>query len=199
MQEIQTNQIINCELTNTATRSKTFQWLKSFHWVLKQFEWFLWKYWSIKTWKKRKVLIAFDDMVAYVLKKFLQVVTDLFTAARKWNISLTVIFYCSKKYMLISTHYFIMEIPNLYEQLQQIIFNYSSDIDYYDFMRICRRWTNELYFVLVTSFKKNLVFEISQNKLILSQLLIIIMTIDETNTDEKLYATLIGKIYIIIW
>ena len=142
MQEIPTNQTINCELTSTASRSKTFQWLKSFHWVLKQFEWFLWKYWSIETWKKSKVLIVFDDMVAYMLKEFLQVVTELFIAARKSNISLISLYsniLLFQKIYANLTHYLIMETLNLCEQLQQIIFNYSSDIDYYDFMRICRR------------------------------------------------------------
>ena len=97
--------------------------------------------------------------------------------------------------MLISANYFIMKVPNICE-LQQIALNYSSGIDYYDFMRICRRCTNELYSLLFNdtillsdhslNFKKDHIDEISQNKQVLSQILIVIMTIDETIRDEKL-------------
>ena len=81
-------------------------------------------------------------MVAYMLKEFLQVVTELFIAARKSNISLISLYsniLLFQKIYANLTHYLIMETLNLCEQLQKIIFNYSSDIDYYDFMRICRR------------------------------------------------------------
>ena len=142
MQVIPTNQTINCELTSTARISKTFQWLKSFHWVLKQFEWFLWKYWSTETWKKRKVLIVFDHMVAYKLKEFLQVVTESFIAAKKSNIS------------LISLYSNILLFQKVYANLNKLSYhgnpkfmwttatnylNYSLGIDYYDFMVVCRR------------------------------------------------------------
>ena len=41
-----------------------------------------------------------------------------------------------------------MKIPNKHK-LQQINFNYSSDKDFYDFMRIYRKATSELYSFLV--------------------------------------------------
>ena len=68
--------------------------------------------------KKRKVLIAFDDMIADVLsnKKLKPIVTELFIRGRKLNISLVFItqsyFVVSKNIRLNSMHYFIMKIPN---------------------------------------------------------------------------------------
>ena len=85
--------------------------------------------------KKRKILIVFDDMIAYMLsnKKSNPVVTDLFIRNRKLNISLLFItqsyFDVPKNIRLNSTHYFIMSIPNK-QELRQIVFNHSSDIDF---------------------------------------------------------------------
>ena len=68
--------------------------------------------------KKRKVLIAFDDMIADVLsnKKLKPIVTELFIRGRKLNISVVFItqsyFVVSKNIRLNSMHYFIMKIPN---------------------------------------------------------------------------------------
>ena len=77
--------------------------------------------------KKRKILIALDDMVADMLsnKKCNPMVTELFIRGRKLNISL---FYYTILFRLNSTHYCIMKIPNQLE-LQQIGFNHSSDTD----------------------------------------------------------------------
>ena len=46
------------------------------------------------------------------------------------------------------THYFIIEIPNKGE-LQEIASNHSSDIDFKDFMKLCKDYTNEPYLYLV--------------------------------------------------
>ena len=82
--------------------------------------------------KKRTVLIMFDDMIADMKsnKKLSPTVTELFLRGRKLNISLVFI---SQSYY--KTHYFIMKIPNKTEH-QQIISNYSSDIDFKDFMKL---------------------------------------------------------------
>ena len=84
--------------------------------------------------KKQKILIVFDNMIADVLnkkKKLNPVLTELFIRGRKLNISLVFTtqscFAVPKKTRLSSTHYFIMKIPNK-QELQQIVFNYSSDI-----------------------------------------------------------------------
>ena len=91
--------------------------------------------------KKRKILIVFDDMIADMLsnKKLNPIVTELFIRGRKLNISLVFItqsyFAVPKNIRLNSTHYFIMKIPNK-QELQQIAFNHSSDIEFQDFMNL---------------------------------------------------------------
>ena len=53
-----------------------------------------------------------------------------------------------KDVRLNSTHFFIMKIPNKRE-LQQIVLNHSSDIDFKDFMNIYKKCTKEPYSFLV--------------------------------------------------
>ena len=45
-------------------------------------------------------------------------------------------------------HYFIMKIPNKRE-LQQVTFNHSSDIDFQDFMNLCKKGTAKPCSILV--------------------------------------------------
>ena len=85
--------------------------------------------------KKRKILIVFDGMIADMLsnKKHNRIVTELLIRGRKLNISLVFMTQSystvSKNIRLNSTHYFIIKIPNK-QELQQIAFNHSSDIDF---------------------------------------------------------------------
>ena len=89
--------------------------------------------------KKRKILIAFDNMIADRLsnKKLSPIVTKLFIRGRKLNISLDFFiqsnFAVPNNTRLNQTHYCVMKIPNK-RQFQQIAFNHSSDIDFKDFM-----------------------------------------------------------------
>ena len=85
--------------------------------------------------KKRKVLIVFDDMITDMINnnKLNPIVTELFIRGRKL-----------KDVRLNSTHFFIMKIPNKRE-LQQIALNYSSDIDFKDFIKIYKKYTKEPY------------------------------------------------------
>ena len=53
-----------------------------------------------------------------------------------------------KTIRLNATHYFIIEIPNE-GVLQEIASNHSSDIDFKDFMRLYKDYTNEPYLYLV--------------------------------------------------
>ena len=81
--------------------------------------------------------MVFDDIIAILNNKNLDpIVTEFF---RKLNISLVFItqsyFAVPKNIRLNSTHYFIMKIPNK-EELQEIAFNHSSDIDVKDFMNL---------------------------------------------------------------
>ena len=68
--------------------------------------------------KKRKILIVFDDMIAYMINnnKLNPIVTELFIRGRKLNISIVFItqsyFKVSKDVRLNSTHFFILKIPN---------------------------------------------------------------------------------------
>ena len=104
--------------------------------------------------KKRKVLIAFDDMIADMINnnKLNPIVAELFIRGRKLNISIVFItqsyFKVPKDVRLNSTHFFIMKIPNKRE-LQQIVLNHSSDIDFKDFMKIYKKCTKEPYSFLV--------------------------------------------------
>ena len=121
--------------------------------------------------KKRKILIACEDMIADVInnKKLNPVVTELFIRGKKLNISIVFItqsyFKEPKDVRLNSTNFFIMKIPNKRE-LQQIALNHSSDIDFKDFMKTYKKCTAESYSFLVNdttlpsddllSFRKNL-------------------------------------------
>ena len=100
--------------------------------------------------KKRRILIVFDDMIADMIinNKLNPIVTELFISGRKLNISIVFImqsyFKVLKEVRLNSTHFFIMKIPNKRE-LQQIVLNHSSDIDFKDFMKVYKKCTAEPY------------------------------------------------------
>ena len=89
-------------------------------------------------------MIFFDDMIADMLnnKKNNPIVTELFIRGRKLNISLVFIkqsyFAVSKNIRQNSTRCFILKIPNKRE-LQQIVFNHSSDIEFQDFMDLYKK------------------------------------------------------------
>ena len=55
-----------------------------------------------------------------------------------------------KDVRLNSAHFFIMKIP-IKKELQQLDLNYSSDIDFKDFMKIYKNCTAELYSFLVNN------------------------------------------------
>ena len=76
----------------------------------------------------------------------------MFIRGRKRNISIAVItqpyFKVLKDVRLNSTHFFIVKIPNKRE-LQKIVLNHSSDIDFEDFIKIYKKCTAETYSFLV--------------------------------------------------
>ena len=98
--------------------------------------------------RRRKILIAFDDMIADIMtdKKFQAIIKKLFIRCRKLNISFVFItqsyFSVPKDVRLNSTHYLIMKINNR-KELQNIAINHSEDIDYKDFMKIYRECTKK--------------------------------------------------------
>ena len=63
-----------------------------------------------------------------------------------WSHNLILLF--QKRIRLNSTHYFVMKVPNK-RQLQQIVFNHSSDIYFQDFMNLNKKCTAKLYLFLV--------------------------------------------------
>ena len=125
-------------------------------------------------------------LICLVIKKLNPIVTELFIRGRKLNISVVFIkqsyFALPKRTRLNSTHYFLMKIPNIRE-IQQIAFNYSSDIDFQDFMNPNKKFTAEPYSFLVidttlpldksSRFRKNLLETIKK----------LIMTIDDNIKD----------------
>ena len=100
--------------------------------------------------KETKILIVIDDMIADMStnKTFQAIVKELFVRCRKVNISLVFItqsyFLVPKDVRLNSTHYLIMKIHNERE-LQNIAINHSEDIDYKDFLKICKECTSNSY------------------------------------------------------
>ena len=75
-------------------------------------------------------------LMCIVIKKLNSLVTELFTRERKLNISLVFII---QSYFEFRT-----------KELQQIIFIYSSDIDFKDFMNLYRECTAKPYSSLVS-------------------------------------------------
>ena len=75
-------------------------------------------------------------------KKLNPIEAELFIRGRKLNISLIFItqsyFAVSKNNRINSAHYFIIKIPSK-RDLQQIVFNHSSDIDFQDFMNLYKK------------------------------------------------------------
>ena len=114
--------------------------------------------------KKCKMLIVFYDMIADMLsiKKLNPVVSELIIGGRKLHIYLVFItqssFVVPKNIRLSSKHYFIMKIP-IKRELQQIVFNHSSDIDLKDFMNLYEKCTAKPYSSLLidpSRFRKNI-------------------------------------------
>ena len=104
--------------------------------------------------KKHKILTVFNDIIVDMLsnKKLNPIVTEFFIRGRKLNISLVFItqsyFAVQKNVRLNSVHYFIMKIPNKRE-LQEIVFNHSSDIGFKNFMNLYIKCTPKSYSSLV--------------------------------------------------
>ena len=83
--------------------------------------------------KENKILIVFDDMIADMVhkKKLDSITTELFIRGRKLNISLVFItqsyFKVPKDVKINTTHFFIEKTPNRRE-IQEIVWNNSSDV-----------------------------------------------------------------------
>ena len=96
----------------------------------------------------KKVLIAFDDMIADIEynKKFKKIIKELFYRGRKINVSIVFItqpyFRALKDATLNSTHYILMKINNKKELKRKVK---SGHLDYKDFLKMCNYCTKEPY------------------------------------------------------
>ena len=99
--------------------------------------------------KKRKILIVFDDIITDMHRneRLDKTVTELSIRGRKLAISLV---FNTQAYLkvpndvrLSTTHFFIMKIPNKREP-EQVAYNHSSDIDFKDFMNLCKICTAKI-------------------------------------------------------
>ena len=96
-------------------------------------------------------------------KKLNPIVTELFIRDTKLNIFL--VFITESYFAVPSTYYVIMKIPNK-QELENNVSNNLSDIDFKDFMYLCKKCTAKTYHFLVIdatlasdnplSFRKNL-------------------------------------------
>ena len=99
--------------------------------------------------RKRKILIASDDMIADIMtnEKNQAIIKELFIRFRKLNNPLVFIthsyFTVPKELRVNSTDYLIMKINNK-RALQNNATNHSADIDYKDFVKIYTEYTTEL-------------------------------------------------------
>ena len=98
---------------------------------------------------ERKILIAFDDMIADMIsnKKLNSIVTELFIRGRKLSIFFVFFtqscFKVPKDVRLNFTQFFIVKTPNKGD-LQQNALNHLSDINSKDFIKICKKNIAEL-------------------------------------------------------
>ena len=91
--------------------------------------------------RDKKILIAFDDMIADVEynKNFKRIIKELFYRTRKINVSIVFItqsyFRALKDARLNSTHYITMKINNK-KELKRIAEEKSGHLDYKDFLKM---------------------------------------------------------------
>ena len=100
-------------------------------------------------------------MISHVMsdKKAQQILKDLFIRCRKLNILLCFLtqsyFSIPKDVRLNCTHYILFKLKNRRE-LQNIAIDHSADIDYKDFIKICRVCTKEPFnFLTIDTTKDN--------------------------------------------
>ena len=100
--------------------------------------------------RDKKVLIAFDDMIADTEynKNFKRIIKELFYRARKINVSIVFImqsyFRALKDARLNSTHYILMKIGNK-KELNCIAEEKSGNLDYKDFLKMYNYCASEPY------------------------------------------------------
>ena len=127
-------------------------------------------------------------LMCLVIKKLNPIINEAFITGRKLNISLVFIsqsyFALPRNIRLNSMHYFLMKIPNK-QELQQIAFNHSSDIDFEDFMNQYKKYQNHnLFLVTDATLASSNPFRL--RKKFLERIQKLIMTTDVKVRYEKL-------------
>ena len=101
---------------------------------------------------KYKLFVMIGLLICFVIKKLNSILTELFIRGIKLNISFVFVaqYYIAvpKNIKSNSTHYLIMKIPDK-QELQQIPFNHSSDIDFKNLMNLYKKYTGKPYSFLV--------------------------------------------------
>ena len=148
------------------SNDKKIKKLKGIRWIFSNNWWCLSKFIILKTDRKRKLLIVFDDVIGNIEgnKILSPIVAELFLKGWKCNISLVFLsqfyFHVSKTIRLNAAQYFIMKISNKRE-LQQIASNHLFDTEVKDFMKLYKEYTKKIIFTLRSDnplrFEKNLV------------------------------------------
>ena len=83
-------------------------------------------------------------LICLVIKKTIKIVTELFVRGIRILLYNLKYFYYKKNICLNSMHYFIMKTRNK-QELQQIAFNHSSDVDFKDFINLSKKYTTKSY------------------------------------------------------
>ena len=104
--------------------------------------------------RNRKILIIFDDMIADIMtsKEYKAIIKELFIRCRKLNIYLTIItqsYFRTPKYArLNSTHNLLTKINNT-KELCNIADDNSADLEYSDFLKLCKHFTSKPYSFMI--------------------------------------------------
>ena len=97
------------------------------------------------------MLVVFHDIITDI-QELLKIYSDLFMRGTKLKMSAVYIpqsyFPVPKTIRLNASHNFIMKIPNQRKH-QQIILNHASDMEFKDFMKLCKGYTKEPFSFLV--------------------------------------------------
>ena len=104
--------------------------------------------------RNKKLLLIFDDMIPDIMKskEYKAIIKELFIRCRKLNISLVFItqsyFRTPKDARLNCTHYLLTKINNK-KELRNIADDNSEDLEYKDFLRFYRHFTNKPYSFMI--------------------------------------------------
>ena len=103
--------------------------------------------------KKQKILIVFDDMITDILgnKKLNLIAIELFIKSRKLNTSVISI-------ILSSSAVHLLKILNK-QELQQMAFTHSSDIDLREFMNLYKECTAKNHPKIILHISERIFFE----------------------------------------